>query len=240
VASSPAPAPRHRLRGFRLWEVAAFTILVVAVVVLGLRHGSTSRSGLQGSGNAATQTRSLPPFTQVELAGGNNVSVTVGPRQRVVVHADDNLLDHITTRVVNGRLVVGDRGSFTTSAPTSVDVAVPRLDSLSLTGGGVLTAASVHQRALSVTLPGGGVLRATGAVDRLDVVLAGGGDAELGGLVARDATVRLPGGGRVVVDATRSLDAAVSGAGVIVYAGNPRHVRSSVTGAGAITPGSTG
>jgi hypothetical protein len=39
------------------------------------------------------------------------------------------------------------------------------------------------------------------------------------------------------VHATRSLDASVSGTGVIVYGGNPGDVTQNITGTGAITEG---
>jgi Putative auto-transporter adhesin, head GIN domain len=238
MATAPTPVHRrHAPHVFRIVEVAAFALLAAAVVVLALRSGGSSSSRLRGSGTAATQTRSLPPFTKVELAGGVNVVVGDGARQLVVVHADDNLLDHVTTRVAAGRLVVGDTGSFTTTAPLSVVVTVPKLAALALSGGGVLDAANLDERTLAVTLSGGGVVHANGKTDRLRLLLSGGGDAELGGLAARDATVRLTGAGRVVVQVTNSLDALVSGAGAIFYSGNPEHVTSNVTGTGAIIPG---
>jgi hypothetical protein len=238
MATAPTPVHhRNVFSVFRILEVAAFALLVAAVVVLALRSGGSSSSSLQGSGVAATQTRSLPPFTSVELAGGVRVVVGAGARQRVVVHADDNLLDRVTTRVAAGRLVVGDTGSFTTTAPMSVAVTVPKLAALALSGGGVLDSASLDEQTLAVTLSGGGVVHANGKVERLQLLLSGGGDAELGSLAARDATVRLTGAGRVVVHVTHSLDALVSGAGAILYSGTPEHVTSRVTGTGAIIPG---
>ena len=66
------------------------------------------------------------------------MTVRVGGKQSVVVHGDDNLLSRITTRVRAGSLVIGNTsGSFTTKAPMSVDVTVPSLDALALSGSGV-------------------------------------------------------------------------------------------------------
>ena len=41
--------------------------------------------------------------------------------------------------------------------------------------------------------------------------------------------------GRIIVNATNSLDASVRGSGAILYRGNPPHMTKSVTGSGAIT-----
>ena len=69
-----------------------------------------------GSGIPASETRELPPFNRVELAGSNQVTIRVGGEQSVVVHADDNILDRVTTRVSGGKLSIGNEaGGFTTS-----------------------------------------------------------------------------------------------------------------------------
>lgn len=69
----------------------------------------SARSGaVVGSGVPASETRNLPPFDGIELAGSNNVAIRLGREQSVVVHADDNLVARITTRVSGGKLVIGD------------------------------------------------------------------------------------------------------------------------------------
>jgi hypothetical protein len=97
----------------------------------------TSSPAGTGSGDAATQARSLPPFTGVDLAGANNVVVEVGGKQSVVVHADRNLIRRVTTRVRSGRLVIGTTpGNLNAKSPMFVTVSVPSLDAVSLTAPG--------------------------------------------------------------------------------------------------------
>jgi hypothetical protein len=81
------------------------------------------------------------------------------------------------------------------------------------------------------------VIRARGQAGRLDVSLAGSGDAQLGDLSARDVRAVLEGSGRIVVNATHSLDASVPGSGAIMYGGDPPVLRTSVPGTGAIQAG---
>ena len=66
----------------------------------------SSNSTTEGSGVSATQARDVAAFNSVELAGSNNVLIRVGGKQSVVVRADDNLLDRVTTEVQSGRLVI--------------------------------------------------------------------------------------------------------------------------------------
>jgi hypothetical protein len=242
VTVAPTPVPEHRRpHGGRIAALVVAAVLLVAAGVLLGRSGvfgkSSSSGAEQGNGTATAQTRRLPAFGAVELAGSNLVTVDVGRPQSVVVHADSNLLDHVVTRVVNGRLVISDTGSYSTKAPMSVAVTVPSLSSVTLSGSGIVTAENVDAKALTLTLPGSGVLRASGTADRLDVTLPGSGDAQLAGLVARDVHAVVSGSGRILVHPTSSLDASVPGSGAVMYVGNPPHVTSSVTGSGAVVPG---
>lgn len=234
-----APTPIHRGHAPRrvLFLLAAIVVLLAALVVLLARHdwGSTSSSSaVQGSGIAATQTRSLASFTTVDLTGANNVTVHVGGKQAVVVRADDNLIGLITTEVRAGRLAIGTSGSLSAESPMSVDISVPTLRAVAITGSGVVSVDGIRGAHFTVQLPGSGLLRASGGIDRLDARLSGSGDLQLQNLVAHHATALVTGSGRLEVNATKTLDASVTGSGAIFYTGNPRTVTKSVTGAGVI------
>jgi hypothetical protein len=210
---------------------AAVVALLVSRVV---SNDSQPWNGVVGSGVAATETRHLPAFDGIELDGANDVVVHVGGAQSVVVRGDDNLVGRVTTRVSGDRLVIGTTGTFRTASPMRVDVRVPELTAASLSGAGNVTLRGVEAPRLDVRLSGSGALRASGAVTRLDVELAGSGDVQLGRLVARDVSAGISGTGRIVVHARRRLDASVRGVGTIVYSGDPAHVKTSVSGVGAV------
>lgn len=231
-------AAPHSQRGL----ITALVVAVVAALVLGtavvalLVRGGSSNSGVRGSGVAATQSRVLATFSSLDLAGSNNVTVAVGGRQSVVVHADSNLMDYVTTRVVAGTLVIGTTGSFTTRSPMSVEVSVPSLAAVRLSGSGEISVNGIDASRLTVSLPGSGALYGGGTVTQLDVTLGGSGLAQLDNLVARDVHAVVTGSGLIRVTATANLNAAVSGSGAVIYSGNPQ-VTSSVTGSGAVTRG---
>lgn len=230
-----APRRQRGLIAALILALAVVVALATAVAVL-LARGSSPGSGLQGSGVAATQSRALPTFSSIDLTGSNRVTVDVGGRQSVVVHADSNLVRHVTTRVVAGTLVIGTTGTFTTRSPMSVDVSLPALAALRLSGSGEISVTGIAEQRLVVTLSGSGALDASGTATQLDVTLSGSGMAQLGSLVARDVRAVVAGSGLIRVTATALLNAAVPGSGAIIYNGNPQ-VTSSVTGSGSVTPG---
>lgn len=236
VSPAPAQLGQHRF-GWLVVAVAAFLLGGTVVGLLyhsGVFEGSSS-SGIEGSGVSTTQTRHVAAFDGVELAGSNNVVIRVGPKQMVSVTGDDNLVDRVTTEVHAGRLVVGNEpGSFSTNAPMSVDITVPELTTLKLSGSGNIVANGLGADAMSVSLPGSGTLTADGTARRLDVSVDGSGVVRFTEVVATDVRAVVSGSGSVFVTATESLDGTVSGSGAILYTGSPTNVAKNVTGSGAI------
>jgi hypothetical protein len=183
---------------------------------------------------AVAETRDLAPFSRVELAGVNRMTIGVGSEQLVTVRADDNVLNLITTEVADGLLVVDETDGIEAVAPMSVEVTVPSLEEVRLSGSGTIVVDGHDLAALDVSLPGTGTVRAAGTVTTLTIDVAGTGAAELRELVARDARVTLSGTGAVFVNVTGTLDARVSGTGSVVYTGDPERVVREIAGAGAV------
>jgi len=242
MSTQPTPIRRHGGLENVLRALAVLTALMLAgIVVLVLVDQSSNTSNSQvgtGSGVAATQARSLPPFTGVDVTGDNNVVVRVGARQSVIVHADSNLLGRVTTQVSSGSLVIENTpGTLNARSPMFVAVSVPSLDALTIQGSGNNSVTGVNSSSLTVRLSGSGTIHAAGTTARLDVAIDGSGTGTLSQLIARDAMASINGSGSIVLTATHSLDASISGSGTILYTGNPAQVTKSVSGSGTISGG---
>jgi hypothetical protein len=237
VIAGPASLKRERRsQPYRipLLVVALFAAATTATMLLAQFDVFGGSAGV-----AATQGRRLAPFRSVELAGSNNVTIRVGTTQSVVVHADRNLLRRVTTVVQADNLVIGNTpGSFKSKSLMSVEITMPVLSSVTLSGSGNLSVTGIKTSTIALSLQGSGLLRATGRATRLIVMLGGSGAGQLGYLVARDVRAVVSGSGLLAVTATNSLDASVPGDGVIMYYGHPVHVMTSVTGSGTILHGS--
>jgi hypothetical protein len=223
----------------RIGLVAVVAVVAVTAIVvfvdLAVRNDGVSTSQISGSGVATTEYRELVPLSRVELAGANIVTVRVGPAQSVAVTADDNLVDHVTTTVRSGSLVIADDvGSFTAKTPMRVTVSVPSLDGVTLSGSGTVTVDGVTATDFIADLSGSGILKASGTADHLTAVLSASGTVDLQDLVAQDVIARLDGTGEMNVHATSTLDATLTGTGSIVYSGSP-FVTTHDTGTGSIT-----
>ena len=238
---APTPVPDGRVPRRYVALVTILLALLALAIGLLIQHdvfqGSSTSNGVRGSGHAVAQSRTLPPFSSVDLAGSNVLTVHVGARQSVVVHADSNLVERVTTDVRGGELVIDNTlGTFDARTPMRVDVGVRTLRRLTLSGSGVIAVTGVDTRVLGATLSGSGVLRVSGTATRLEIALDGSGDAQLQDVIARDVRAVVRGSGRILVTATNSINASVPGSGAIFYRGDPPQVTTSVTGSGTVMP----
>jgi len=241
VAPTPLDSEQRARHDHRFALIGILALVLVGVTIAITyaiaSNSSSSSNTAQGSGVQVEESRTVPAFGSVDLAGSNNVVIRVGGEQSVQVYGDDNLIDRVTTNVDATTLVIGNRpGSYSTNSPMRVEVSVPSLSELTLSGSGTVMVSGVEGPRLTVTISGSGVVRANGTTEQLDATVSGSGQAELGGVEASAVRAVVSGSGEIVVTATESLDASVPGSGSIMYSGNPSDVTKSVTGSGVIIP----
>jgi Putative auto-transporter adhesin, head GIN domain len=216
------------------WLIGLAVLAGVAVLVI-LETPSHTRGEVEGSGVPGVESRALSAFDGIDLAGANNVNVHVGAPQAVSIHGDTNLLTFVTTTVRGGTLRIAQARDFRTHASMRVDVTVPAVHLLVISGSGNVTADGITGNRLTVSVDGAGQISAAGRIETLEARLSGAGSLRLRALLSSDAKAFLDGTGEIRLTATRSLDARLEGTGSIVYTGNPPRLRRVVTGTGAIT-----
>lgn len=187
-------------------------------------------------GDIASETRSVPEFVAVELAGTLEVEVTVGKAASVVVSGERDLLSRVTTTVKNGTLVIDTKNDHERhrNSHLKATVTMPELKKASLSGTGTVHVDGVAAPSLELDLSGTGSLIVAGTTDSLRASLRGTGEIKAKQLAAKDAAVELSGTGSATLYASQSLDARVSGTGSVSVHGNPARVKKSVSGLGSV------
>ena len=237
------------------WIILATVALAAALAWLTLTRG-----GIGGNRAAVTDHNVLPPFHELEIGGAAEVLIVQGPAEALDV--DDVGHATVQATISNGRLLIRalDRrrwwnrlfGHEASRAPTitvhlrtldrlvlsgTVKVTAPRMQTPSLqigaSGGASLTIDDLVATTLRVD--GSGALSAEigGRVGAQHVSISGAGSYNAERLKALDATVFVSGVGSVVINAERTLNASISGAGVIEYIGDPK-VTEHVSGMGRV------
>ena len=190
--------------------------------------------GVAGSGVAKTEARDVGSFTEIEVSGAVRLDVELGPKTSVEVTGDDNIVPLLLTKVEGSALRIYTKQSVRPKVDIVVKVVVPALTALRSSGATNVTLAGLTGPALSLDLSGASKLSAKGKVGKLAVHVSGAGKVHTDALEATDASVDVSGAAYVEVRAKDSLAVTISGAGKVVYSGDPKDVAKSVSGAGRI------
>lgn len=162
----------------------------------------------------------LPAFDQIELRGGGEVVVRHGPVQRVTLvegSPEISRIEVVRRRGEDERLLISPcERRCPRRYRLRVEIVTPRLDAVSITGGGSITAQPFPaQRSVAAAVHGGGSL-------------------DLRAVPARSVAASVSGGGSLLVRPQASLAASINGGGHIRYWGNPQRT-VSINGGGSIT-----
>lgn len=168
---------------------------------------------VQGAGGVETELRPVAPFDRVRSSLMADVVVRVGHSVRVQVEAQTNLLEHIVTEVRDGELVLEmQTGSYTSVRPMRVEVDLPNLTALHLSGHGDVDVAGVDTVYFRLHHSGMGDVEIQGTARTLDLDLSGHGNVRIDGVSADDLTLRHTGMGDVrIAGATEKM--ALNGSG---------------------------
>lgn len=94
-----------------------------------------SGPGIRGNGNVTKETRNAEDFDEIEVSRGMNVYISQGENTRVIVEADDNLLDAIETEVIGDVLEIRAIKNIRSATTKKVFVTIPKITSVKTSSG---------------------------------------------------------------------------------------------------------
>ncbi len=225
-------------------------LLFVTIICL-----ATACQYKSGSGDLVTQTRNLGDFTGVDVGGGFDVEIKTGSSIKVVVEADDNVIDDIKTSIDNGQLKISLKNGmsyndvhmkvFVTapeinkiSGSASADVEVK--DELSSENKIVLNASSGSSIKATLNAPetnadasSGAEINLKGRTRNFDAQSSSGASVNASDLLSENTIASSSSGGTVEVHASVKLNAKASSGGSVSYRGAAT-VISNVNSGGSI------
>ena len=208
-------------------------------------------SGKQGNGQVTEETRTVTEdFTEVYASEGLDVFVTQDDEFKILVEADENVIDLIGTDINNGRLKIHTTENIG-RATKNVYVSLPRVTALEsssgadLLGQNVISSESLHIEASSgsdieaevsaneikANCSSGADIKLSGKTDNFYADASSGSDIRARGLEARTCDANASSGADIDVTVTESLIADASSGADISYSGDPSVQKSkSVSG----------
>ncbi len=174
----------------------------------------------RGEGPVVSQTRELDAFSRIEAGAGVHLSVHFGAAAPLVVHAQENIQDKVRTGVRDGVLRVEAVDDFVVADPVVIDVVIPVLDSVSLSGGAQIEVSGVNADAIDISLSGGSRATISGAAGSVTLGVRGGAVASLANLDAEHVSIALDGGSTAEVHASATVNGTASGGAQLRVSGD--------------------
>lgn len=252
----------------RNWTMAALP-LALAMTVTACSGADRKDGASAGKGDAAqpadagpttTQTYALSGFTEVKVAGPDDVTIRRGDAFSISAKGPQAVLDQLEIEVDGPTLSIGrmrEGFSFSSREDNDVEITItmPRLTGARLTGSGSIDADSMDGDAVEAVVTGSGDLKvAKLTAKRADISVSGSGDIEIGagtvdageygitgsgdidadGLVARRLEVSVTGSGNVEAQASGTADVSILGSGDVTLGGGAK-CSSREVGSGTVT-----
>lgn len=199
-------------------------------------------SELKGSGAKKTERRNTGAFTRVDLEGAAEVAIVVGKARSVKVSGDDNLLSNLRTEVEGDTLVISTRHSYRSRIGMLVEIGVPALNGVDLTGSGKIRIRELEGDFFTATLSGSGYLDLAGVTGEIDLELQGSGRARLDRFRATQTRLSISGSGEITASGqTDSLEVEIPGSGnASLDELSASNVTAAIDGSGAVSLVATG
>lgn len=151
---------------------------------------SMNFNGIKGSGNITTETRTANvDFKKIEVSHGIKVIVEQSNNKSISVEADDNLQQHINTKIENGVLkIYSDEGYNATETPL-VKVKMPVTNGLSTSSGSEITSlGTLITENMDVESSSGSQINITVEADTIKIESTSGSSIEVAGKALKAET----------------------------------------------------
>ena len=188
--------------------------------------------GVRGNGHVTTDQRPVSEFAEIQADGMFDIVWSSGPAA-LTITTDDNLLSYVESTVHDGRLRLHVRQRILPTHGLKIAVSSPTRKGSRLTGASDLTAHALTGSSYAVETTGAADIKLDGTVDHLLADMTGASDLQAKSLKTRIAEISTTGAASAEVSVSESLNVTITGAGEVVYHGNP-HVTKKVTGAGEV------
>ena len=189
--------------------------------------------GIMGNGHVVADTRPLTDFSEIQADGGFQIEWRSGPPS-LSITTDENLLQYITNENVDHQLRLHSRGNLWSTHGVKVVVSSTTRTGARLTGAARLTAKQLSGHSFAVESTGAAKVELGGNIDELVTDMTGASKLDAESLQTKTAEISSTGASKAEVAVSETLKVSITGAGKVVYSGNPATIQKTISGAGSI------
>ena len=192
------------------------SILVILAASLLIMAGcGKSAIRIKGNGNVVSETRAMVDFNRVENEGAFDVYIIQDSVSEVTIEAESNLIGYIRTEVSGSTLRVYTKENLKTTRPIKIYIYTPDINSVRLSGSGIIDLRTIHTDDMEVVLSGSGEITGTVFADYTSVGINGSGTANM--------SIN-----------TTDLETSISGSGDMYFSGQAVTAHFGISGSGSI------
>lgn len=219
-------------------------------------HSMNFNGGIKGSGNITTETRNAnQDFKKIEVSRGIKVIVEQSDNKSITVKADDNLQQHIITKIENGVLIIESDESYNSTETPVVNVKMPVINGLSTSSGSEITSANtlitekidvksssgseikitVEADAITIESTSGSSIEASGKALKLETATSSGSTINAENLMTNEVISQASSGSSTSVYPIVKLDAEASSGSSINYHKIPKILSKKENSGGSVS-----
>lgn len=230
---------------------------IIALLFSSCVHSSMNFGDrIKGSGNITTETRNVSQdFTKIEVSNGIEVIIEQSNHKSITVETDDNLQEHIITKVENGVLKIEADESYNTDETPVVNVKLPVINGLETNGGSEITSQDVlitenitvkassgseinievEADAIKLESESGSHIEASGKALKLETYSASGSSIDAENLMTNEIVAQSESGSSADVYPILKLEAKASSGSSIGYHKNPKTLSKEENSGGSVS-----
>lgn len=228
----------------------------IAAVVVVFTSCKADFGGIDGNGNVTTETRNTTgDFASIEASNGLDVYLEQSDTKSITVEADQNLQEHIITKVENGVLILETDVSIDESKAKKITVKLPNISSVKSTSGSRVSSNNVlKSESLKVDSASGSEIELALEVDTITCEASSGSSITISGktlslqtssssgseidaekLLANEVSAHTSSGSSTSVHPIVSLKAKASSGSSINYNNVPKSIAKEENSGGSIS-----
>src|SRR3954464_640658 len=208
----------------------------------------------------AQQLRKVDDFTGIRAGDALKIIISQSDAATVKVNAPEELQSYIKTEVKDSILYISTEGNMKDDQDITVFITVKSLNSLENSGIADIKSENklicenltlvsqgvgnmnldISSKEIKAQIDGAGNVTLRGNTQLLDIRISGAGNLKASDLEANKVTANVSGAGDAKVNVVQSLTASVSGAGSIIYKGNPVDRNVDISGVGSVRESKSG
>ena len=241
------------MKNYKINRIAGNALILA--ILLSFQSGCTfAFNGVKGDGNVVKQERTIGSFNEIEVGGAFRVFLSQGNEEKLIVEADENLLDIITTEVRGNTLEISTNKDIRNYDALNIYLTFKEIEELDISGACKLSADNkLRFDDLDLECSGASNVELKFSANNLDMDFSGASDVELYGSADKvelevsgasnlDAfefetnyfDIDVSGASHAKIFVKEELSAEVSGAASLKYKGSPVITNHDVSGAGSM------